>query len=133
LEAAEAQLERALTLYLNGTDYLSAITLAGAAEEPLGKMLERSGGKHSLHSESSAMAVVHLHLFDEELEKKDAISHINIVRDWLKHFRDGSDLEFDAKDKACEIIDRAIGNFVRLTGKESNQMQRFMELQRAND
>jgi len=133
LKAAETQLERALTLYLEGTDYLSAITLAGAAEEPLGKMLEKSGGKHQLHSDSSAMAVVHLHLFDERLEAKDAISHINMVRDWLKHFRDGSDLEFDARERASEIIDRAVSNYFHLTGNESTQMRQFMERQRAGE
>lgn len=128
LEAAEAQLERALKLYLENSDYLSAITLAGAAEEPLGKMLEKAGEKHSLHIDSSAVVQTHLLLLNEDLQRKDAISTINVVRDWLKHFTDGKDGEFDAKEEAFRIIGRAVDNYIRLTGHESELMSRFRGL-----
>ena len=42
IDIATCQVERAVTLYLDSADYISAITLAGAAEEILGKMAKKS-------------------------------------------------------------------------------------------
>ena len=41
LDVAERQLERAIALFLDEEDYVSALTLAGAAEEILGKLLNK--------------------------------------------------------------------------------------------
>ena len=60
-------------------DYLSAISLAGAAEEILGKMLEARGGKHSLAVDASATGVVYEDLMGEPLSKKDAIGGIEAL------------------------------------------------------
>jgi hypothetical protein len=130
LAAAEAQLERALDLYLSGNDYLAAITLAGAAEEPLGKMVEVQGGKHALQSDASAMGMVHVHLYSEVLPKKRAVAHINRVRDWLKHYGDGSNIEIDPRVEAYDIIDRAVSNYWQLTSRETERMRRFREMGR---
>ena len=50
VEVARVQLDRALLLFLSKADYISAITLAGAAEEILGKLAEQSGQPHALDS-----------------------------------------------------------------------------------
>ena len=42
-DIALSQLNMALSFYLGGRELVSAITLAGAAEEILGKLCERSG------------------------------------------------------------------------------------------
>ena len=133
LRAAEIQLERALELYLSGTDYLSAITLAGAAEEPLGKMVALRGGKHALKSDASAMGAVHVHLYNETLAERQAIAHINRVRDWLKHYSDGSDIEIDERSEAHDIIDRAVSNYWQLTSRETERMRRFREMVRPEE
>jgi hypothetical protein len=127
-EAATTQLNRALVLYLDDADYLSAITLAGAAEEPLGKLVEKAGGKNRLASESSAVAAIHLQLYDEPLHKKDAIAVINLARNSLKHLGGGDDFEIDPKEEAYHIIDRALGNYLQLSNDIAPHMQRFLEL-----
>lgn len=114
-------------LYLDGADYLSAITLAGAAEEPLGKLVEKAGGKNRLASESSAVCAIHLQLFDEPLERQDAIAVINLARNSLKHLGGGEDFDIDPKDEAYQIIDRALGNYLQLSNDISPQMQGFLD------
>ena len=49
-QVAEHQLERALRLFLDERDYVSAITLAGASEEILGRLLAKEGKEHALGS-----------------------------------------------------------------------------------
>jgi len=127
LQAAQAQLERALALYLDERDYLSAITLAGAADEVLGKMLEAAGGKHRLHQEASAMHVVSLSLGGDVVSKKEAIEALNQVRDWLKHYKDGAILSFDARLAAREMLERAVANLIALTNNASPLVRRFDE------
>lgn len=50
LALATHQMERALRLFLDEGDYICAITLAGAGEEILGRLLEESGRQHALGS-----------------------------------------------------------------------------------
>jgi hypothetical protein len=45
---ALTQLETALRLYLEGIDYFSVITLAGAAEEIFGRLLDEHNIENSL-------------------------------------------------------------------------------------
>ena len=53
--AAKAQLETAITLYLDKNDYFSSATLAGAAEEIFGKLLESNGLSNSLSNEADLL------------------------------------------------------------------------------
>jgi len=71
---------------------------------------------------------MHLHLFAEPLDRKDAISVINAVRDSLKHFSSGEAFQFDAKEEAYHLIDRALGNYLLLSQAISSYMRRFLEL-----
>lgn len=47
-EIAERQLDRAINLYLDEKDFIAAITLAGAAEEIFGNILNKDGAKSTL-------------------------------------------------------------------------------------
>jgi len=127
IEAAKNQLERGLSLYLDEQDYLAAITLAGASEEILGKMLEGQGGKNALKSLSSAVAAIQIQSGIFQPVEKKIIGELNKVRDWLKHYQNGGSLEFDAKEDAKEFLDRAISNYFALTGDETELMRRFKE------
>jgi Na+-translocating ferredoxin:NAD+ oxidoreductase RnfE subunit len=51
VEIAIEQLEIALDLFLSGKSYVSALTLAGAAEEIFGKATEIKGIKNSLQEQ----------------------------------------------------------------------------------
>ena len=119
LEIAKRQLEVAAQLYVDGADDLAVITLAGAAEEILGKLLRRT--------EQKCMAD---HIV--ELDKKltggrpfNVVSdEVNRARNALKHARDQSeDLVKIEPGEATAMIGRALLNFVRLVGQPTPVMQ----------
>ena len=119
LEIAKRQLEVAAQLYVDGADDLAVITLAGAAEEILGKLLRRT--------EQKCMAD---HLV--ELDKKltggrpfNVVSdEVNRARNALKHARDQSeDLVKIEPGEATAMIGRALLNYVRLVGQPTPVMQ----------
>jgi len=67
---ALTQLETAIRLYFEGDDYFSAITLAGAAEEILGKLVTEKGLDNSLESLKQAAVKIHKHLYGTETTPK---------------------------------------------------------------
>ena len=68
LSLAQEQLDVALSLFLEGRSHASAITLAGAAEEVIGKELTRQGGQPVLDWKFGEMAPVQKLLHGRELE-----------------------------------------------------------------
>jgi hypothetical protein len=125
-EVAAHQLERALRLFLDETDYVCAITLAGASEEILGKVLEKSDKEHSLGSFVKACVALGQHVHTEEWPPKLFVTMANEFRDSLKHYTDGQSVTVP-REAAIEILDRAIENYWLLTGDETPLMRRFME------
>lgn len=125
-EVAAHQLERALRLFLDEGDYVCAITLAGACEEILGKLLEKSGKEHSLGSFVKACVAVGKSVHGEEWSPKVFITMANEFRDGLKHYTDGQPITVP-REAAVEIIDRALENYWQLTAQETPLMRRFRE------
>lgn len=125
LEAAEHQLERALQLFLEEADYVSAITLAGASEELLGKLLEQQG-KEPVIKNFAAACVAAGHHVKENWREKIFISMANSFRDGLKHITDGQPISVSS-EAAADILDRAVENYFSLTGKETHRMRAFRE------
>jgi len=120
-ELAEHQLDRAIRLLLDENDPICAITLAGAAEEIFGKLIESQGGKHSLQEfidECLAMGSSHN---NAEWKPKDFREIVNFFRNELKHYVEGSDITV-SPECAHDIIDRAAENLWRLTGRYSEQV-----------
>jgi hypothetical protein len=126
LQIAEHQLDRAIQLLLDENDYVCAVTLAGASEEILGKLLELRGHKPALASFAEACVQMGRHIYKESWSKKEFVTMENYFRDGLKHITDGQPLAVP-KAAAVEIIDRAIDNYWNLTGRESKNIRRFME------
>ncbi len=126
LEIAEHQLERSLKLFLEEKDYVCAITLAGASEEILGKLLEKSGKEHALGSFVKACVAAGKVVYNENWSHKDFADMANAFRNDLKHFTDGNPITIP-REAAIEILDRAIENFFALTGRETESMRCFME------
>jgi hypothetical protein len=130
IEAACAQLDRAIRLFLDEHDYYSAATLAGASEGVLGPIAVHLG--ESEHALKSKVSYIRQGLTDEENNLVDGtslIADLNLFRDWLKHCKvtadsDG-DLEIDAEDAAFELIDRAVTNCVLVMENRTEQMERF--------
>jgi hypothetical protein len=126
LEIAEHQLDRALQLFLDESDYVSALTLAGASEEILGKLLESAGQTHSLAEFVGACVRTGKIVFNELWPAKDFADMANHFRNGLKHLTDGQAMTIP-REAAVEMLDRAIDNLWRITGRETPRMRKFME------
>ena len=114
LEIAERQLIHAVELYLEGTHLTSAITLAGAAEEILGKLVNRLEKKNALELKVKRLCEMYEHVFNESAEPKSFVELRNLARDELKHIRTGNSLSIDLEEEAVKLIDRAITNYKKL-------------------
>jgi hypothetical protein len=134
LEIAHRQIERAIVLFLDDKDYVSALTLAGAAEEILGKLLNKEGKEHWLDSISKgalrAMGFRKSELqTPEALKGRKEISDIaNRHKNMLKHYNSDGTITLLVDVAAAEMIDRAISNYFDLTQRETGAMGRFKEL-----
>jgi hypothetical protein len=134
LDIAHRQIERAIVIFLDDRDYISALTLAGAAEEILGKLLNREGKSHWL-DEISSGALELLGFSKDEQDTTDAkqakkeIAHLaNFYKNRCKHINAEEHMNFVTDEKAAEMIDRAISNYFALTNRETGAMGRFKEL-----
>lgn len=128
-ELASHQLDRAIKLLLDEKDVISAITLAGAAEEILGEMVKRQGGvsaHQELIDECVLLGRVRL---DEQFKPSEFHEIFAYYRNELKHLRDGSDVTVTV---ACAdpIIERAIQNLRYLSvsdsDSDSEQVKRYL-------
>ncbi len=124
LEIAEKQLDQALLLLFDHNDYICAVTLAGASEEILGKLLEENGEKHALNELIETCVAVSKQGFGEEWNEKDIVKRANHFRNGFKHYTDGNPITVN-REATRDIIDRAICNYFALTGMESKLMERF--------
>ncbi len=123
------QLDSALRLYFEREDYYSVITLAGASEEIFGKLLSSEGGGNALGSLKKDAQAVHKHLYDLELTKGEISRRANEARNRLKHWSSDKPrtIEFDARNEAKDMLNRAIDNYYSLTENLTAAMQRFQE------
>lgn len=129
---ASSQIDTAIRLYEEG-NFLGALTLAGAAEEILGKLVSESGRQSALASLKEAVAAIHTHLSDEEIAPNWVVTRANSARNSLKHLDTsaGRDVSFDPEDEATDMLNRAIINCWRANGVLTPAMQRFEHSQRA--
>lgn len=128
---AQAQLETALRLYLNRDDLISALTLAGAAEEILGKMLREKAFEPSFDSLKRASTEIHRRLFEEELGAGDFADRANNARNRFKHYSPGQGaVTLDLIEETRAMLDRAVSNYWLLEHDQTSAMEAFVEEQR---
>jgi vacuolar-type H+-ATPase subunit F/Vma7 len=134
LEIAHRQIERAIVLFLDDRDYVSALTLAGAAEEILGKLLNNEGKEHWLDSIAKA-ALRALGFRKKELKtpealktKKEIVNIANQHKNTFKHYNNDGTATLFVDVAAAEMIERAISNYFDLTQRETGAMGKFKEL-----
>ena len=123
------QLETALRLYFEGEDYYSVITLAGAAEEILGKLLICRGDENSLSALKRAAAAVHEVFLSQTPKDSEISERANAARNAMKHWSPDKPkvIEFDVREEAKDMLNRATDNYYDLTGSFSPLMTRFQE------
>jgi hypothetical protein len=126
-QVALTQLETALRLFADGADDYSVVTLAGAADEIFGKLLESRGGVTALVALTRASAAIHQVVHGVPGSEKEYADRANLARNALKHLRAGGDpsVPFDIHQEASDMLDRAISNYWALTNSLSPAMQRF--------
>ena len=127
IELAKEQLDLALDLFLSKRSMVSALTLAGAAEEILGRALTLRGKKTTLEHEHTVIAPVEAFLRREPLTWKVFISEKNRVRNAAKHMGGATDAHVvaDLEDEALWMLVRACDNYNRLDLQATPRMQEF--------
>lgn len=129
LEIAKRQLDRSISLFFDERDYVSSLTLAGAAEEVLGKILnhERSSS-HSLDELiKGALKInsVPVGGHKEKKAKKEIANIANYFKNRIKHYNAEGEITFSVNFYAAEIINRAMSNYFAVTRNETALMIRF--------
>ena len=129
LGAASHQLEKAISLFLEG-DHLCSVTLCGAAEELLGKLSKQAG--HDVAVEY--IAAYHAADFSatgEDMTRTEIISSLNRARNGAKHYTPGCDvLPIDWAD-SFTLLMRAIP-MARELGIRTSSHDQFEEWQKSN-
>lgn len=107
IDLALEQLDAALMLFLEHRAFPAVITLAGAAEEVLGKEVSRRGRPVALDRRLNRVSAV---------DRKAAIAEANRVRNALKHFSDHEQADFtaDLEETARWMLERACENAFQL-------------------
>jgi len=126
-EAASHQLDWAIRLFLDHDAPLPAITLAGAAEEMLGKPLVDQSAFQDLTRSFSAS-----HGIDPKILSQQ---HLNKARNWLKHRSLDTDAEyedFELEQEAIQYIARGLSNMAILYQSLPYEGPRFLEWVKAN-
>ena len=130
IEVARMQLDTAIDLFLRDADFISALTLAGASEEILGKLLEREGKDsmlkklHSWYEETTG----------ESISYGEFAKRTNLARNCLKHATVTEEDELEIyRWESVQMIMRAMTNYKELTGKPSGTMEKMAEWLRENE
>ena len=118
-QIAKIQIERAIDCFLEYHDDVSAITLAGAAEELLGNIVKKNGGLNAL---AYVFEVGNI----EYSKFQDFRDEANRIRNELKHARDTADLNEEISvgiDDCAQILYRALLMYATATGEASGKMK----------
>lgn len=109
IDVAVNHLRLAIDLFLNGGDRLCVVTLAGAAEEILGKYAERENITPMIEILNSALK--------QEIAPDTTYGDfkrniLNNARNTIKHFSKTDDeiIEIDSETEALSMLIRAIAN-----------------------
>lgn len=124
-KVAEHQLDRAIRLLLDERDVISSLTLAGAAEDILGKIVEHQGGKSSLGSFIDECLLMGKLAHGEDWKPGTFVEMRNYTRNALKHHGDGEEVSV-TEESACDMLDRAIENLARAGASPSEQVNRYI-------
>ena len=124
-EIAEAQLHRAISLYIEGFDLISVVTLAGAADEILGKMNRAAARKAALDDQVERLCDMYEAAFKEKPNPQAFVELRNKARNAFKHFGSDELTKIDLEREACGIVSRAIENYKKLKPSFNKQFWEF--------
>lgn len=127
LELAVHQFDRAIALLLDQGDCVSAITLAGAAEEILGHIVKLQGGISAHQELIDECMQLNRRSRGEPVKSSEFHEMFAYFRNELKHYRQGSDITVNA-ECAYPVLDRAAENLRRLNVPASPAVQRYTNM-----
>ncbi|HZX47679.1 MAG TPA: hypothetical protein VFF47_00500 [Nitrospirota bacterium] len=122
IDAAVDQLDWAIKLFLDYKAYVSAITLAGAAEELIGGKLGNNSAFKQLQGKLAKEYDIDSRILSQ--------AHLNKAKNWLKHWNncgdnDRVDIEIDTE--AIQYILRAISNLLSHDRSLNSESPRFFK------
>ena len=125
------QLECALNMYFE-KKYFAAVTLAGSAEEILGKLAKHQKKENSIDALKKAACQIHKRLYGEEINVKHIADRTNYARNKLKHVNPGVEpmVTINAEEEAVVMLSRAIDNYWLVKEQLSPLMEKFEREQR---
>ena len=121
-EIAKREIETAIDLFLKDQDFISALGLAGAAEEILGVMLRRAGKPNMLE---------HLHdwykaTYGHEISFVDFARNANFTRNTLKHATSADEDEVEVhRWETVQMLMRTLYNWKALGLQPTPKMLDF--------
>jgi hypothetical protein len=121
-DIARIQIDAAIELYNSG-NFICAITLAGAGEEILGKLLPPNA--ETAMRRLTKKVAPH---FPELSEKKLTDNHLNLIKNGFKHLiEEICEQDIPIKLQAIQLIARASSNYAALTKAMTQAMVKFSE------
>lgn len=126
-EIATRQLAHPLDLYLSRGDLVCAITLAGAAEEILGKLAESAGHVPSLRRSSLRKVALFKAIFPRNKEPTigEFFKLSNKPRNMMRHLLRDPIAHIDLEYEAGKLLKRAVENYRLAVGPKTPKMRRF--------
>jgi hypothetical protein len=119
IDVALEQLDWSIKLFIDHKQYVAAITLAGAAEEILGKLVGEKASVSELTKKLSLESGI------EEKEVRDG--HLNKARNWFKHCDSATNVTIDLELEVVTIqyIVRAMANLLSYDESLPSEGQKF--------
>lgn len=131
IEIAKAHLHRTIVLFVEEKDFINAITLAGAAEEVLGKFASEANLTPAMEELTDSL---HNKLGGSIDKKKIRNDYLNRAKNSLKHFNQGDDetVEIEPEEEAISMIVRAATNLFLVEGQLTEHAEIFYDYIKKN-
>ena len=127
LEVAQRQLDVAAALFVARQDRIAIHTLAGAAEEILGKLADCADQKNML----DRMRLAAEERFGRAVDRRELSRLVNESRNALKHANDPSENTLDYDENHAEaMLFRAMVNYQLVTGTLTDGMEEALTVLR---
>ncbi|MGA7540699.1 MAG: hypothetical protein WBW93_18225 [Steroidobacteraceae bacterium] len=111
LQVATSQLRLSIALFMEEREHISVITLAGAAEEILGKLAAAAGSTPALNRRAEGARRLHVALWGNDPGDKVFKNVKNKTRNELKHLSCGAPLTIGLERECLRMLDRAVENY----------------------
>jgi hypothetical protein len=127
VDLAIEQLDTALELFLSDRSYTAALTLAGAAEEILGRAISRTGQQNALRYKYDLLNSTHQELHGKSLEWKQFLEGENYARNAAKHMHLLSEdtITTDLQEAALWMLVRACANYRAMDFPRTDRIEAF--------